>query len=639
MAPVIRALPVRDDAIEVVERKGRGHPDSLCDAIAEAFGLAYSRYTVERFGHVLHHNVDKVLLSAGASRPAFGGGGVVAPMTIALAGRAIDTVAGEAIPVGAVAEDAARTLLRSTLHALDAERHVRIETLVHPGSADLVDLFAGRGAATVPLANDTSIGVGWAPLSPLESAVLAIERRLTDPATARADPALGEDVKVMAVRRGTHLELTIGCALIDRYLGDGAAYEAAKRRVAEIVQKEARRHFDGSLEVAVNAADDVRAGRLFLTVTGTSAEAGDDGEAGRGNRANGLITPGRPMTMESVAGKNPVSHVGKLYNLAAGLIAQAAVRDVPGVVAAECTMVSRIGAPIDRPSLVDLRVGTAPGCALSDVEPALAGVVARHLDWLPGLWRDLLAERVRFDRWPFAGPVRPAFREGAEERARRDAMARVIAAESRAASSYTQRPSLGARVMATMNRVPRHEFVPQGEERDAYADGPLPIGYGQTISQPFVVALMTDLARPRDDHAVLEVGTGSGYQAAVLAELVRQVYSIETVAPLADQARRRLAQLGYVNVEVKAGDGAQGWPEHAPFDAIIVTAAAPDVPAPLLDQLKPGGRLVAPIGNGSVQELVVIEKSASGTLRRRSILPVAFVPLTGASGAVRVPAR
>jgi S-adenosylmethionine synthetase len=637
MALLVRPLAPRDTFFEVVERKGRGHPDSLSDAIAEALSLAYSRYTHERFGRVLHHNVDKVLLSAGVSQPRFGGGRVTTPITVVLGGRAVNACEGATIPVAALAEDTARTVLREALHALEIDRHVRVQTLIHPGSADLVGLFQDAGA--VSLANDTSIGVGYAPLDALESAVLAIEGRLTDPSVARGDPAIGEDVKVMGIRREGRVDLTIACAMVDRHLPDAPAYEAAKRRVAETAAREAKRHLDGVIDVAVNAADDARSGRLFLTVTGTSAEAGDDGEAGRGNRANGLITPGRPMTMESLAGKNPISHAGKLYNLMAGLIAQAAVRDVPGVAAAECTMVSRIGAPIDRPASIDLAIATQGDCALHDIEPALGEIVARHLAWLPGLWHDLLARSVRFDRWPFAGPARPAFRDTEAERSAREGMVRVIAAEARASSSFTQRPSLGARVMATMARVPRHLFVPQSEERYAYADGPLPIGYGQTISQPFIVALMTDLARPREDHTVLEVGTGSGYQAAVLAELVRQVYSVETVAPLADQARRRLAQAGYVNVEVAAGDGALGWPEHAPFDAILLTAAAPDVPKALIDQLKPGGRLIAPVGNGMGQELIVIEKSASGALKRRSILPVAFVPLTGAHGAQRVPAR
>jgi protein-L-isoaspartate(D-aspartate) O-methyltransferase len=184
------------------------------------------------------------------------------------------------------------------------------------------------------------------------------------------------------------------------------------------------------------------------------------------------------------------------------------------------------------------------------------------------------------------------------------------------------------RVLAALGRVPRHEFVPPELVRSAYEDTPLPIGYDQTISQPYIVALMTQLAAPGPESNVLDVGTGSGYQAAVLAELAGRVASIEIVAPLAEAARRRLESLGYRNVEVRCGDGRLGWPERAPFDAIIVAAAPEQVPQPLVDQLAPGGRLVIPVGDWD-QRLLVVEKAADGSLTRRSVAPVAFVPMTG----------
>jgi protein-L-isoaspartate(D-aspartate) O-methyltransferase len=183
-------------------------------------------------------------------------------------------------------------------------------------------------------------------------------------------------------------------------------------------------------------------------------------------------------------------------------------------------------------------------------------------------------------------------------------------------------------VLAAFNRVPRHRFVPPALEHLAYSDEPLPIGYGQTISQPYVVALMSQLAQPKRHGRALDVGVGSGYQTAVLAELCDEVYGIEIVAPLAEAASRRLAELGYKNVEIRAGDGYRGWPEHAPFDAIIVAAAADRVPQPLVDQLAPGGRLVLPLGHGW-QELVVVEKQDDGGIRRLNYGPVAFVPMTG----------
>jgi protein-L-isoaspartate(D-aspartate) O-methyltransferase len=208
-----------------------------------------------------------------------------------------------------------------------------------------------------------------------------------------------------------------------------------------------------------------------------------------------------------------------------------------------------------------------------------------------------------------------------------------IAEETRQTRFLTGIGELDGRVMAAMAAVPRHAFVPQELHSRAYDNGPLPIGHGQTISQPFIVALMTALLRPEACHRVLEVGAGSGYQAAVLSRLVTRVYTVEIVEPLASAAAERLKTLGYGNVEVRCGDGYRGWPEHAPFDGILVAAAAPHVPQPLLDQIKPGGRLVIPVGQPySAQELLVIDKLDSGELRRRSVLPVAFVPLTGSLG-------
>ena len=184
------------------------------------------------------------------------------------------------------------------------------------------------------------------------------------------------------------------------------------------------------------------------------------------------------------------------------------------------------------------------------------------------------------------------------------------------------------RVLDVMRRVPRHLFVPESQRESAYADWPLQIGAGQTISQPYIVGLMTQLARPKPESRALDVGTGSGYQAAVLAELCRDVYSIEIVELLATDARLRLAELGYRNIEVRCGDGYRGWLEHAPFDVIILAAAPSHIPQPLVEQLAPGGRLVLPVGGWS-QELVVVEKQTDGTVRQWTEIGVMFVPMTG----------
>jgi protein-L-isoaspartate(D-aspartate) O-methyltransferase len=187
-----------------------------------------------------------------------------------------------------------------------------------------------------------------------------------------------------------------------------------------------------------------------------------------------------------------------------------------------------------------------------------------------------------------------------------------------------------AGVLRAMGHVPRHRFVPASQQAQAYRDHPLLIGYGQTISQPYVVAFMTEQLDPQPDHRVLEIGTGSGYQAAVLAELVKEVYSIEIVEPLAQAAAATLKDLNYTNVHVRAGDGYQGWAEHAPFDSIIVTCAPDHVPQPLIDQLRDGGRMIIPVGERFTQDLVLLRKER-GSIRRQAVLPVRFVPMTGAA--------
>ncbi|MDD5249852.1 MAG: protein-L-isoaspartate(D-aspartate) O-methyltransferase [Rhodocyclaceae bacterium] len=209
------------------------------------------------------------------------------------------------------------------------------------------------------------------------------------------------------------------------------------------------------------------------------------------------------------------------------------------------------------------------------------------------------------------------------------AMLREIAAEVAYTHREIGKDALDARVMAAMAKVPRERFIPEPYRYRAFANGPVPIGHGQTISQPFMVALMTDLLNPRPDSTILEVGSGSGYQAAVLAEIVGHVYSIEIVGALAEAARERLQRLGYDNVTTRHGDGYHGWAEHAPFDGIVVTAAAPYIPPPLVAQLKPGARLVIPVGEpGGVQVLTLVEKAADGAVSSRNLLMVAFVPLT-----------
>ncbi len=387
--------------VEIVERKGLGHPDTICDALSERLSLELSRFYRERFGGICHHNVDKALLRGGASTPAFGGGRVDEPIEIFLAGRATARVRDVSVPIRQLAIEGTRTWFAENLRHLEPERHLRIHDLVRPGSADLVELFERQQRTGVWLSNDTSCGVGHAPLSELETLVDRVERHLTAPATHAARPAFGEDVKVMGVRREDAIELTVSCALVDRHLRDLEAYGQEREAAVGMIRELASSITSREVRVRVNAADDLERGSIFLTVTGTSAEAGDDGEAGRGNRVNGLIAPGRAMTMESVAGKNPVSHVGKIYNIAASLIAEALVQEVEPVVEAECRLVSCIGHPVGEPQIVHVAVHTQDGEPLeTSAEATVRDVVAHRLAHLEDIADDLVAGRIALDRWP-----------------------------------------------------------------------------------------------------------------------------------------------------------------------------------------------------------------------------------------------
>ena len=354
--------------VEVVEHKGLGHPDTICDAIAEHISRSLCLHYLQRFGRILHHNVDKILLVGGGARPAFGGGEILQPIEIYLAGRATFEYQGDTVPVHEIAVEACRQWLRRTLPNLNVERDVRITPRIKPGSADLAGLFEREMG--VALANDTSIGCGFAPFTELERVVREVARTLNGPDAQRDAPATGEDIKIMGIRRGSTISLTIACAFVDRYTPDLDAYVRHKAYVREIAIGAATRVTSSPVEAAVNRADDLERGSVFLTTSGTSAEAGDDGEVGRGNRTSGLITPHRLVSTEAAAGKNPVNHVGKLYNLMADRIAAAIVEGVPGVAAADCVLVSEIGRPVADPAVIDIAISgrTLPESARPSVE-------------------------------------------------------------------------------------------------------------------------------------------------------------------------------------------------------------------------------------------------------------------------------
>ena len=380
-------------AVEIVERKGLGHPDSICDALAEAVSISLCKYYFENFGFILHHNVDKALLLGGTSKPQFNGGHVVSPMEFFLAGRATRTFRGQTIPVEELVIETCRQWLQQHLHAMDTEQHIKLHSLVRPGSRDLVELFLRQQQTGIALANDTSCGVGYAPLDELEHIVLAVEKQLNEASIKAVHPEIGEDIKVMAVRQGGQIDITLGCAFVDRYISDVADYMHKKARVADMARNVAAGMTDKPVQVSVNTADSDNVDSLFLTVTGISAESGDDGEVGRGNRVNGLITPCRPMNMEAAAGKNPVTHVGKLYNIIAHSIAAAVVEDIVEVSAAECYLVSQIGRPVSEPQLVELRVQVIDSSSVDLFSTTIKDIVHQQLKQVDHIQNDIVNGR------------------------------------------------------------------------------------------------------------------------------------------------------------------------------------------------------------------------------------------------------
>ncbi|AXG06795.1 methionine adenosyltransferase [Haloplanus rubicundus] len=389
---------VEDQEVEIVERKGIGHPDSLCDGIAENVSRALSNLYLDRVGEVLHYNTDETQLAAGNAAPAFGGGEVVEPIYILLVGRATKQYEADdgteyTLPVDSVALSAARDYLAETVPELEFGTDVVVDVRLGEGSGDLQTVFGEDGAA-VPMANDTSFGVGHAPLTETERIVLETEEYLNGP-YADDNPELGPDVKIMGKREGDHIDLTVAAAMIDRYLDGMEAYKDAVASVREAVTDLAASYTDRSVGVEVNTADDYEDGAIYLTTTGTSAEQGDDGSVGRGNRSNGLITPNRPMSMEATSGKNPVNHIGKIYNLLSTRIAEAVVDEVPGIRDFRVRLLSQIGRPIDQPHVADAFVVTDDDVALSDIEADIDAIVDRELAAVTDVTRDVIEGDLR----------------------------------------------------------------------------------------------------------------------------------------------------------------------------------------------------------------------------------------------------
>jgi S-adenosylmethionine synthetase len=369
-------LAQEDLPVEMVERKGLGHPDTICDRAAEELSRSLSRWYLQHAGLILHHNVDKALLVGGKSHPAFGGGEIEKEMELILCGRATPGVeGGPRAPIQSLVVDGTREWLAQSIPQLTAA-NLKINSRIGEGSVDLRKVC---DANEVPLSNDTSFAVAYAPRSQTEDIVYLVERLLNSEEVKQQWPMLGTDVKVMGVRTDDVIRLTVAVAFIGVHTRSLAHYFAVKDEVREFLLERVRRMTDRDVEVVVNAADGDSPDSIFLTVTGTSAEMGDDGQVGRGNRANGLITPMRPQSLEACAGKNPVNHVGKIYHVMARRIVDRLVSEVGGLTEATCTMVSSIGAPITQPQQVLIEVrGIEEGAARIPAEEITAAVLN---DW------------------------------------------------------------------------------------------------------------------------------------------------------------------------------------------------------------------------------------------------------------------
>ncbi|MHA2002842.1 MAG: methionine adenosyltransferase [Candidatus Thorarchaeota archaeon] len=387
-------IPVSERKVEIVERKGKGHPDTLCDKAAEELSVRLSEFYLETFGRVQHHNVDKVLLVGGQSNARFGGGDVIEPIYLLLSGRAVDVVDKDyerQVPVGKFAVEHTREWLSGDLPNLDVNSDIIIDYKIRAGSTDLVGNFDIE--TEMPRANDTSFGVGYAPLSPTEQLVLEAEQLLNHAYTKKKWPQIGEDVKIMGTRIGDMIHLQVAAAIISTKTKDANEYANVMEGIQGLVADTAAKITDIPVEVSVNTADSPEEGLFYLTVTGTSAEHGDDGQVGRGNRANGLITPYRPMTLEAAAGKNPVSHVGKTYNVAAREIVEKVVAEHPDLTQVYCYIVSQIGAPITEPKAINVEL--FGNCDLDKVRGSVESISNEVIAKLPRVWEGFVKRQYQ----------------------------------------------------------------------------------------------------------------------------------------------------------------------------------------------------------------------------------------------------
>jgi len=351
------SLPIDERRVEIVERKGIGHPDTICDLVCESVSQALSQYYLKRFGKVLHHNLDKGLLVAGKSQPRFGGGKILEKIKIIVAGRATDRVGKIKIPVKKIAQKAVRDCLNKIVPvSKKGIENFEIFIDYKPGAANLQEVF--KRSKEIGLANDTSFGIGHGPYSRAEIITLEVANFLNSQKFLKKYPFLGTDIKVMTLRQKDELILTIPAAYIDKYIKNARDYfekkEVVKKAIERYVKK--RSNFK-KIKIDHNTLDNPNAKSeqdIYLTVLGLSAEQGDDGQVGRGNRVSGLITPSREMSLEAPAGKN-INHPGKLYQILAHLIAQE-IGKIRGIKECSVKILSQIGKPLDQPQIIEVRV-------------------------------------------------------------------------------------------------------------------------------------------------------------------------------------------------------------------------------------------------------------------------------------------
>lgn len=388
--------PIEEQEVEIVERKGIGHPDSISDGIAESVSRALCQVYMEKFdGMIMHHNTDEVQITAGESDPHFGGGEIIKPIDILLTGRGVSEYEGKKIGIDRIAITAAKEYLKKNIINLDVESSTVVECKIGSGSGDLVDVFKRDG---MPSSNDTSFGVGFAPFSETEQIVMATEELLNSKNFKTKYPQVGEDIKVMGLRENNKIILTTAVAMVSKYVDGIDTYLNVKDEIQDIITDLALKKTDREVETFINTGDDNSCKSekgFYLTVTGTSAEMGDDGSVGRGNRANGLITPNRPMSMEATSGKNPINHVGKIYNLLSNKMAQDITKELDGVKQVHIMLLSQIGKPIDHPKAASAQIIVEDGYSVESVNKDVEGIMNNWLEDIGKITQMMVQGKIR----------------------------------------------------------------------------------------------------------------------------------------------------------------------------------------------------------------------------------------------------